>query len=135
MRNTNFRSRANAVLVLVSSDVLLALAMWLAAFVPVGVLGRWPLSAVAIASIVPSVTVWIGVRAALGLYEESKWSGMGALGREAFALGITGAAITTGADPRVPSYHDQFLFWWALSLLVAAPVVRHYVKRAFRESS
>ena len=46
-------------LVLVSSDILLALAMWLAAFVLQGLLGRWPLSAIAIARLDPA---WMGTR-------------------------------------------------------------------------
>ena len=54
-------------LVVVSSDILLALAMWLVAFVLQGVLGQWPLSEIAIAGIVPNFVAWIGVRAALGL--------------------------------------------------------------------
>jgi hypothetical protein len=40
MRNANPRSRASAVLVLLASDVLLALALWLAAFILTGVTGR-----------------------------------------------------------------------------------------------
>ena len=117
-------------LVLVSSDILLALAMWLVAFVLQGVLGRWPLSAIAIASIVPNVAAWIGVRAALGLYPGYGLDQVEELRRQTIALvaTITIIAVFAFAFQLGDSLSRPFLFGWALSLLLVAPVVRHYVK-------
>ncbi len=61
------------ILALVFSDMLLALAVWEAAFILQGLWqssswGRGPLSEVAAASTVTSMAVWIGMRAVLGLY-------------------------------------------------------------------
>ena len=86
MRNTNPHSRANAVIVLVASDVLLALAMWGVAFVLQGVLGRWPLSAIAVANIVPNVVIWVWMRAALGLYPGYGLNRVEELRRQTYAL-------------------------------------------------
>ena len=85
------------VLGLFSSDILLALAMWLVAFVLQGVLGRWPLSAIAIASIVPNVAAWIGVRAALGLYPGYGLDWVDELPRQTDALLATLTIITVFA--------------------------------------
>ncbi len=117
-------------LVLVSSDILLALAMWLAAFVLQGVLGRWPLSAIAIASIVPNVAAWIWMRAALGLYPGYGLDQVEELRRQTYALLATLTIITVFAfaSQLGDSVSRIFLFTWALGLLVVAPVVRHYVK-------
>jgi hypothetical protein len=134
IRNTNPRSRTSAVLVLVSSDVLLALAMWGAAFVLQGALGRWPLSALAVASIVPSVVVWVWMRAALGLYSLGYGLETRAqeLRQQTYALVATVAVISVFAfaSQLGNSLPRAFLFAWALGLLVTAPVVRHYVKLA-----
>jgi capsular polysaccharide biosynthesis protein len=118
------------VLGLFSSDVLLALAMWLVAFVLQGVLGRWPLSAIAIASIVPNVAAWIGVRAALGLYPGYGLDQVEELRRQTYALLATLTIITVFAfaSQLSDSLPRPFLFAWALGLLIVAPVVRHYVK-------
>ena len=118
------------VLGLFSSDILLALAMWLVAFVLQGVLGKWPLSAIAIASIVPNVAAWIGVRAALGLYPGYGLDQVEELRRQTYALLATLTIITVFAfaSQLGDSISRVFLFTWALGLLVAAPVVRHYVK-------
>jgi hypothetical protein len=130
MRNTNPHSRAYAVLVLVSSDVLLALSMWGVAFVLQGVLGRWPLSAIAVASIVPSVVVWVWMRAALGLYPGYGLAKAEELRQQTYALlaTLTRILVFAFASQLGHSISRIFLFTWALSLLVVAPVVRHYVK-------
>jgi hypothetical protein len=60
--------RRHPAFVLLLWDVLLAVVMWYTAFVLQGLLWRWPLSAIAITNIVPSVVVWVWMRAALGLY-------------------------------------------------------------------
>ena len=133
MRNTNPHSRAKTVLVLGASDVLLAFSMWGAAFVLQGVLGHWPLSAIAVASIVPNVIVWVCMRAALGLYPGYGLTKAEELRQQTYALLATLAIITVFAfaSQLGGSVSRVFLFGWALGLLVVAPVVRHYVKTRF----
>src|SRR3712207_5693797 len=111
MRNPNSRSRANEV-VLASSDVLLALAMWGVAFVLQGVLGHWPLSAIAISSIVPNVVIWVWMRAALGLYPGYGLDRMEELRRQTYALLATLTIITvfTFASQLGDSISRAFLF-------------------------
>ena len=135
--NANPRSRARAVLVLISSDVLLALAMWGVAFVLQGVLGRWPLSAIAVTSIVPYVVVWVWMRAALGLYPGYGLTKAEELRQQTYALLATLAIITVFAfaSQLSGSISRVFLFVWALGLLVVAPVVRHYVKTSLLRSA
>jgi hypothetical protein len=130
LRDPRFPSRARAVLVLVASDVLLALAMWGMAFVLQGVLGRWPLSAIAMASIVPNIIVWVWMRAALGLYPGWDLDRAQERRRQTYALLATLTIITVFAfaSQLGNSIPRVFLFAWALGLLVAAPVVRHFVK-------
>ncbi len=137
MRSTNPHSRAYAVLVLVASDVLLALSMWGVAFVLQGVLSRWPLSAIAVASIVPNVVVWVWMRAALGLYPGYGLTKAEELRQQTYALLATIAIITdfAFASQLSGSISRVFLFAWALGLLVAAPVVRHYVKTSLLRSA
>jgi hypothetical protein len=111
-------------------DVLLAFAMWGVAFVLHGILGRWPLSAVAIASIVPNVATWIGVRAALGLYPGYGLDPVEELRRQSYALLaiLTIITVFAFASQLGNSLPRVFLFAWALGLLLAAPAVRQFVK-------
>jgi hypothetical protein len=53
---------------LVPSDVFLALVVWGAAYVGQSNWGGGELSGVAVAAVVPSVMVWVGLRASLGPY-------------------------------------------------------------------
>jgi peptidoglycan biosynthesis protein MviN/MurJ (putative lipid II flippase) len=53
---------------LVLADMFLALVVWGAAAYVKSIWGHGELSEVAVASIVPSVIVWVGLRALLGLY-------------------------------------------------------------------
>jgi hypothetical protein len=130
MRNTNPHSRAKTVLVLGASDVLLAFSMWGVAFVLQGVLGRWPLSAIAITSIVPYVVVWVWMRATLGLYPGYGLTKAEELRQQTYALLATLAIITVFAfASQLGNLVSRvFLFGWALLLLVVAPMVRRYVK-------
>ena len=124
------------VLGLFSSDILLALAMWLVAFVLQGVLGRWPLSAIAIASIVPNVAAWIGVRAALGLYPGYGLDQVEELRRQTYALlaSLTIITVFAFASQLSSSISRVFLFAWTLGLLLVAPLARHFVKAMLMRS-
>ena len=133
---TGSRRRLMVFLGLFSSDILLALAMWLVAFVLQGVLGHWPLSGIAIASIVPNIAAWIGVRAALGLYPGYGLDQVEELRRQTYALLATLTIITVFAfaSQLGDSISRVFLLGWALGLLLVAPVARHFVKAMLMRS-
>src|SRR5918997_1916116 len=67
-RWAKYRRQLLTVLILISSDVLLALAVWQAAFMLQAILGRGSLSEITVASALPNIIVWVGLRASLGLY-------------------------------------------------------------------
>jgi len=126
------RSRLIVTVGLISSDVLLALAIWQSAFVLQGVLGRGPLSGLALASLGPNTVVWVGLRAALGLYPGYGLGQVEELRRQTLALFAT-LAITTVfafASQVGDSLSRVLIFAWFLGLLLLAPVMRHSVKRA-----
>ena len=131
-------SRRGAMLVfgLLSSDILLALAMWLTALVLQGALGQGSLSGIALVSVVPNVVAWVGLRALLGLYPGYGLDQVEELRRQTFASGATLAIITTFAfASQVGDVLSRILFFaWALGLLLAAPVVRHLTKLAMRKA-
>ena len=62
------RRRWLVVSVLILSDVLLALTMWQVASVLQGAFGLGRLTETAVASVLPNIVAWVGVRAVLGLY-------------------------------------------------------------------
>ena len=130
IRDTNLFIKANAAVVLIGSDVLLALAMWGAAFMFQGVLTRFPLSAIAIGTVVPNVAIWVWMRAALGLYPGWGLDEAEERRRQTLALIATAAIIGVfaSASQLGDSLPGPFLFAWAWGLLVTAPVVRPYVK-------
>ena len=130
------RGQLRVVIGLISSDVLLALLMWQAAFVLQAILGRGPLSAVALVSIVPNVVAWIGLRAALGLYPGYGLNQVEELRRQTFALlaTLTIVAVFAVASHLADSLSRVFLFAWALGLLMVAPLARHCVKAMMRSS-
>ncbi len=127
MRNAYRRYPA---FVLLLWDVLLAFVMWEAAFVLSSFVRLWGISGVALISTVPSVIIWVWMRAALGLYPGYGLAKAEELRRQTFALFATVGIIVvfTFASQLGNSVSRGFLFTWALSLLVVAPVVRHYVK-------
>ena len=124
------RRRFVVVLVMISWDASLALAMWQAAFVLQAVLGHGQLSAIAIASIVPNIVAWIGLRAALGLYPGYGMDQVEELRRQTFALLATLTIIVVFAfvSELDDSLSRLFLFAWALGLLLVAPLARYLVK-------
>jgi Undecaprenyl-phosphate galactose phosphotransferase WbaP len=130
-RRVGSRRRLVVVLGLISWDALLALAMWQAAFVLRETLfGHSWLSTIAIASIVPNVVAWLGLRAALGLYPGYGMDQAEELRRQTFALlaTLTIIVVFAFASDLAGSLSRVFLFAWALGLLLAAPVARYFVK-------
>jgi Undecaprenyl-phosphate galactose phosphotransferase WbaP len=130
-RWTKSGRRALVVSVLISSDVLLALAVWQVAVVLQEILGRGLLSQVALVSVVPEVAVWIGLRALLGLYPGYGLSQVEELRRQTLALFTAAAVVTVLAFALLMSglLSRILLFAWCLGLLVLAPLVRYLVKR------
>jgi Undecaprenyl-phosphate galactose phosphotransferase WbaP len=123
--------QALVVSILVFSDVFLALAVLQVALVLQEVLGRGPLSQVALVTMVPEVGVWIALRALLGLYPGYGLSQVEELRKQTLALFYAAAIITALAFALLMSgmLSRMLLFGWCLGLLVLAPFVRHLVKR------
>ena len=117
---------------LISSDVLLALAVWQSAFVLQEILGRGSFSQIAIVSMGPEIAVWVGLRALLGLYPGYGLSSVEELRKQTLALFATVAIIAVLAFALLMSgmLSRLLLFAWCLGLLVLTPVVRYFVKRA-----
>jgi hypothetical protein len=121
---------------LVGSDILLALLVWLAAFVVQTAFGRFPLSEIPVASIVPNIVAWIGLRAVLGLYPGYGLDQVEELRRQTFALLATLAIIVVFAFAAKlgQDFSRLYLFTWCLGLLLAAPYVRRWAKWGLRRA-
>jgi Undecaprenyl-phosphate galactose phosphotransferase WbaP len=119
-------------LVLISSDIVLALMIWQAALALQRVWGHGALTEFALASMVPNVVVWVGLRSLLGLYPGYGLGQVDELRRQTFALFAT-LTITTVfafASDVDDSLSRILLFAWTLGLLLLAPVARYCVKLA-----
>ena len=130
------RRRLLAVCILVFSDILLALMAWQVALVVRNAFGRYPDVAITIASIVPNIVAWIGLRAVLGLYPGYGLDQVEELRRQTFALLATLAIIVVFAFAAKlgQDFSRLYLFTWCLGLLLAAPAARALVKSALRRA-
>jgi len=124
--------RLLVILVLVFADVLLALAVWQAASWLQNFLGSGPLSVMAIVGTLPYVVVWLGLRAALGLYPRYGLGQVEELRRQTFALvaTLTIVLVFAFASQLGGSISRVLLFAWSIGLLLLAPFARCLVKRA-----
>jgi Undecaprenyl-phosphate galactose phosphotransferase WbaP len=120
------------VLILMFSDILLAMAVWQAAIVLQVVLGRGPLLGITVASMASNAAVWIGLRATLGVYPGYGLGVVEELRRQTLALlaTLTIIVVVAFASQIGDSLSRILLFAWSLGLLMLAPVVRYCVKRA-----
>ena len=84
-------------LVLIGVDLAVALVMWSVAYQVHGLWGEGPLSEVAIAAIVPSVALWLGLRAVMGLYPGYGLDRVEELRRHTYSVLATGATTATFA--------------------------------------
>jgi hypothetical protein len=110
------RKQLPVVPTLITSDVLLALAMWWAASVLEGVLGYGQPSGIAVASMVPNVVAWVGVRALLGLYPGYVLDQVEELRRQTFASLTTLAIIAVSAfASEIDELLSRILLWYGVS--------------------
>ena len=119
------------ILMLVFSDILLALLVWWGAYVLHSVWGRSELSEITLLSVAPNVAVWIGTRALLGLYPGYGLSATETLRRHTHAVLITLAttSIFALAFQVGDSLSRLLLGLGFLILLLVAPLARYLAKR------
>ena len=122
--------------IFVLSDVVLALLTWEVASGVQDALGHGTLSGIAAASVVPNIVAWVGLRAVLGLYPGYGLDQVEELRRQTFALfaTVTIIAVFAFASQVGDMLSRVLLFGWALGLLLAAPLVRFFVKWAMRRA-
>jgi Undecaprenyl-phosphate galactose phosphotransferase WbaP len=129
---TTGRSRPLVVLVLMSADILLALALWQVALLVQSIWGHGALTPYSLASMVPNLVVWVGLRTLSGLYPGYGLGQVEELRRQTFVLFAT-LAITTVfafASDFDDSLSRILLFAWIVGLLLMAPLARYCAKLA-----
>src|SRR4051812_10996483 len=82
-------------LTLIFSDIVLALLVWAMAYLFQSTWGQGPLSQISIASILPNMVVWVGLRTLLGLYPGYGLGQAEELRRQTYAS-LSTLAITAG---------------------------------------
>jgi Undecaprenyl-phosphate galactose phosphotransferase WbaP len=129
-RNSLWRQRG-ATAVLVASDVVLALLIWLIAFNLHDIWGRGELSVVSVAAMVPIIVMWTGLRVLLGLYPGYGLDAVEELRRHTYATLCTLAILAvTALSLQVGDLLSRLLLVLVfLGLLVSAPILRTLVKR------
>jgi Undecaprenyl-phosphate galactose phosphotransferase WbaP len=120
---------------LVSSDILLALLIWGVASLLQGVWGRGALSEITIASVVPVIAVWVGLRALLGLYPGYGLDSVEQLRRHTYAVFATLAMLAILAlGFHVGDLLSRLLLILVfLGLLFLIPFTQYLVKRGMKE--
>jgi Undecaprenyl-phosphate galactose phosphotransferase WbaP len=120
---------------LVLSDALLALLVWEVASVLQSVWGWHELSEVTIAAMAPTIAVWVGLRALLGLYPGYGLGSVEELRRHAYATFATLAILAILAlGVQVGGLLSRLLLALVfLNLLLLAPFVRSLVKSGTRK--
>src|SRR5215212_5593447 len=120
------------VLFLIFSDVLVACAAWQVAIALQGIFGQGETSPLVIAALLPNIVVWIGLRAALGLYPGYGLGSVEELRRQTLALlaTLTITLVFAFASQTGASISRILIFGWILNLLLMAPVARYCVERA-----
>jgi Undecaprenyl-phosphate galactose phosphotransferase WbaP len=121
---------------LVLSDVFLALVVWGVAYVGQRIWGHGELSEVAVATIVPSVMVWIGLRALLGLYPGYGLDSAERLRRHIYSVFATLAILAVFAvGSQVGNLLSRILLGFAfLGILFITPFVQHVVRLAMKKA-
>ena len=121
---------------LVLSDVVIALVVWGVAYVGQGIWGRGELTGVAVVAIVPSVMVWIGLRALLGLYPGYGVDSAERLRRNTYSVFATLAVLTVVAVGfQVGNLLSRILLAFAfLGLLFLTPFVQHFAMLSMKKA-
>jgi Undecaprenyl-phosphate galactose phosphotransferase WbaP len=121
---------------LVLADVFFALVVWGAAAFGKSIWGPAELSEVAVAAIVPCVTVWVGLRALLGLYPGYGLDSAERLRRHVYSVFATLAVLAVFAVGfKVGDTLSRILLACAfLGLLFLTPVVQHLVKLGMKKA-
>lgn len=118
------------ILMLVFSDILLAVFTWEAASLSRELMGFGALTDVAVTSIVPSIGIWVGLRALMGLYPGYGLDQVEELRRQTYAVLATLAIATIFAliFQVGDSLSRLLLVLGFMGLAVFAPVARHFMK-------
>jgi Undecaprenyl-phosphate galactose phosphotransferase WbaP len=118
------------------SDVFLALVVWGVAYVGQRIWGHGERSGVAVASIVPSIIVWVGLRALLGLYPGYGLDSAESLRRHTHSVFATVAVLAVFAmGSQVGDLLSRILLTFAfLGLLFITPFVQHFVKLGMKKA-
>jgi len=116
--------------------VFLALVVWGVAYVGQRIWGHGELSGVAVAAIVPSVIVWVGLRALLGLYPGYGLDSAESLRRHTHSVFATLAVLAVFAmGSQVGDLLSRILLTFAfLGLLFITPFVQHFVKLGMKKA-
>lgn len=116
--------------VLVLSDVVLALVVWETAILIRAVWGNGQVSAVTLAGVLPSVAVWVVLRAFMGLYPGYGLNAVGELRRQTYAtLGTVAVTATFAVVVHAGnSISRSVLGVGFLALLLLAPFTRQFTK-------
>ena len=119
---------------LIALDASLALLIWGAASVLQGIWGQGALSDVAIATMIPVIAVWVGLRALLGLYPGYGLNSVEQLRRHTYATVATLAILAIFAlGFQVGGLLSRLLLVLVfLGLLVFAPLVQYGTKWCMR---
>lgn len=120
---------------LVLSDVLLALLLWKVASVLHSIFGQGTLSEVAVAAMVPTIVVWVGLRALMGLYPGYGLDSVETLRRHVYAVFATLAILAIFAvGSQVGELLSRLLLFLVfLGLLLLTPFTQQFVKRVIKE--
>ena len=128
-RNEVWRWRA-VVSTLIASDVLTALVAFGIAFMLQKIWGSGPLTGITLASILPSLAVWLGLRALLGLYPGYGLDHPEELRRQTYAaLGALATITTFAVALQVGDFVSRLvLLPGFFGLLLLVPVMRELAK-------
>jgi Undecaprenyl-phosphate galactose phosphotransferase WbaP len=128
------RKRYIAPIVLILSDVILALLIWGLAYVIQDILGRGPLSEVAVGSVAPAIALWVALRALLGMYPGYGLDTVEELRRHTFSLlAALGVLAIFALSFHVGELLSRMLLGFAFAcLLLFAPFARYLVKRGLK---
>lgn len=123
-------------LTLVLADVLLATLVWEVAFVLQSVWGRGQASGATVATVIPGIVAWVGIRALMGLYPGYGLDLVEELRRQTYAVLATMAIIATFTTVVQVGFllSRMVLVLGFLGLLVFAPFARQWAKHALRKA-